>query len=507
MNLIIIIDFGSQTCHLIGRRLKDLGVEVIIINQENALDTIKKHQPKGIILSGGPSSVYEKGAPSIDKKIFSLNIPILGICYGWQLTAHLLGGKVESRKKEYGPANLEITNFDSLFYGFPKKISVWESHGDTVTKIPNNFITIASTETVPFAAVKHQVQNIFGVQFHPESSHTDKGGLIFNNYITRICKIPLVPKKINVKEILSQIKEKVGNKIVIGAFSGGTDSTVAGMLVTKAIGKKFIPLYIESGLMREGTSDRIKTVFPKLLGRKIKIINAKRIFLNKLKGVVDPEQKRKVIGKLYIQLFEKELKKNPKAHFLMQGTTYADFIHSKGTKNSVHIKSHHNVGGLPKNLKLKLLEPLKYFYTDEVRKIGLSLDLPKEVVFQQPFPGPGHAVRILGEVTAKRLKKQVRADAVLVDEMKKSGWYKKVFQCWTVLTNAKSTAIKGDARFFGDVIAIRIVNSKDRMSASWVDIPYDVLQRISTRIINEVPEISRVVYDITTKPPATMEWE
>lgn len=507
MSSILLVDFGSQTCHLIGRRLRDMGVKVNIVDPENAFALINKYQPKGIILSGGPSSVYEKGAPSIDKKIFSLNIPILGICYGWQLTTYLLGGKVESGKKEYGPANLEITDFDSLFYGFPKKIFVWESHGDTVMKVPNNFITIASTETVPFAAVKHQVQNIFGVQFHPESSHTEKGGLLFNNFVTRICKIPLVPKKINVEEIVQQIKEKVGNRIVIGAFSGGTDSAVAGMLVAKAIGKKFIPLYVESGLMREGTGNRIKTLFPKLLGMRVKVVNAKKIFLKKLKGVVDPEQKRKTIGKLYIQLFEKELKNTPKIHFLMQGTTYADFIHSKGTKNSAHIKSHHNVGGLPKNLKLELLEPLKFFYTDEVRKIGLSLNLPKEVVFQQPFPGPGHAVRILGEVTPERLEKQVMADAVLVNEMKKSGWYEKVFQCWTILTNSKSTAVKGDARFFGDVIAIRILNSKDRMSANWVNLPYEVLQRISTRIVNEVPGVSRVVYDITTKPPATMEWE
>ncbi|PIV62551.1 glutamine-hydrolyzing GMP synthase [Candidatus Roizmanbacteria bacterium CG01_land_8_20_14_3_00_33_9] len=507
MNSIILVDFGSQTCHLIGRRLKDLGIEVIIVDPEDVLSAIKKYQPKGIILSGGPSSVYEKNAPTINKKIFSLNIPILGICYGWQLTAYLLGGKVESGKKEYGPANLKISDFDSLFYGFPKKTSVWESHGDTVTKIPNNFITIASTESVSFAAVKHNTRNIFGIQFHPESSHTEKGGLLFNNFITRICKIPLVPKKINVEEIIQQIKEKVGERIVIGAFSGGTDSAVAGALVTKAIGKKFIPIYIESGLMRQGTIKRIKRVFPKLLGMKVKIIMAKKNFLETLKRVVDPEQKRKAIGKLYIQLFEKELINTPQAHFLMQGTTYADFIHSKGTKHAAYIKSHHNVGGLPKDIKLELLEPLKYFYTDQVREIGLQIGLPKDVVFQQPFPGPGHAVRILGEVTAQRLEKQVLADAVLVDEMKKSKWYEKVFQCWTILTNSKSTAVKGDTRFFGDVVAIRIVNSKDRMSASWVDLPYDVLQRISTRIVNEVPGISRVVYDITTKPPATMEWE
>jgi len=504
---IIIVDFGSQTCHLIGRRLQDLGVINKIVDPKDALVEIKKTNPKGIIFSGGPLSVYENGVLTIDKKIFTLSIPILGICYGWQLISHLLGGKVESGKKEYGPANLKVFDFNSLFYGFPKQTPVWESHGDTVIKAPNNFAVIASTDTVIFAAVKHLTKQIFGVQFHPESSHTKKGQLLLSNFATRICKIPLVPKKINTDEIIKQIKEKVGDKIVIGAFSGGTDSAVAGALVARAIGKQFVPIYIESGLMRQDTAKRIRSEFPKILGMKVKIVEARKEFLSALKGIVDPEQKRKTIGKLYIRLFEKELAQYPQACFLMQGTTYADFIHSKGTKNAAHIKSHHNVGGLPKEMKLELLEPLKYYYTDQVRQIGLHIGLPKEVIFQQPFPGPGHAVRILGEVTQERLAKQVLADAVLVDEMKKSKWYSKVFQCWTILTNSKSTAIKGDGRFFGDVIAIRIVNSKDRMSADWVDLPYKVLQRISTRIVNEVPGVSRVVYDITTKPPATMEWE
>lgn len=504
---IIIVDFGSQTCHLISRRIRDLGVETKIIDPKEALKAIERYNPKGIIFSGGPSSVYENGAPTIDKRILTLPIPVLGICYGWQLIAHLLGGKVESGKKEYGPANLATSDFDTLFYGFPKQTPVWESHGDTVIKAPKDFSILGSTDTVSFAAVKHSSKNIYGVQFHPESSHTEKGQLLFNNFITRICRIPLTPKKIKTDEMIQQIKEQVGNRIVIGAFSGGTDSVVAGALVAKAIGKKFIPVYIESGLMRSGTVERIRTEFPKILGMRVTVIEAKKEFLSALKGVVDPEQKRKTIGKLYVQLFEKELVKYPKAHFLMQGTTYADFIHSKGTKNAAHIKSHHNVGGLPSEMKLELLEPLKYYYTDQVRQIGLQIGLPKDVVFQQPFPGPGHAVRILGEVTSERLAKQVQADAVLVDEMKKSKWYHRVFQCWTILTDSKSTAVKGDARFFGDVVAIRIVNSKDRMSADWVDLPYAVLQRISTRIVNEVPGVSRVVYDITTKPPATMEWE
>lgn len=505
--MIYIIDFGSQTCHLIGRRLTDLGVENTIIEPENAMSKIKTKPPHGIIFSGGPNSVYERGAPTIDASIFDLSIPILGICYGWQLTSHILGGTVQLVKSEYGPANLQVSAHDDLLYGFPKESLVWESHGDSVIKMPQGFEVIASTHTVPFAAAHHPQKNIYGVQFHPESSHTERGTLLFENFATRICKVPLVPKKINTDEIITQIRHTVGDQSVIGAFSGGTDSAVAGALVARAIGKKFIPIYIESGLMRSDTIDRIKNEFPRVLGVKVKIIYAKKEFLSALRGVTDPEKKRKVIGNLYIRLFERELTKHTNVSFLMQGTTYADFIHSKGTKNAAHIKSHHNVGGLPKNMKLKLLEPLKYFYTDQVRQIGTLLKLPKDIVYQQPFPGPGHAVRILGEVTEERLNKQVQADAVLVDEMKKTGWYNKVFQCWTILTNAQSTAVKGDGRFFGDVIALRIVSTKDRMSADWVDMPYSVLQKISTRIVNEVRGVSRVVYDITTKPPATMEWE
>jgi len=505
--MIYIVDFGSQTCHLISRRLRDLGVETKILEPEQTLKHIKESPPRGIIFSGGPLSVYEKGAPAIDPAIFNLNIPVLGICYGWQLTAHLLGGTVSPVKKEYGPATLRVTHYRDLFYGFPETSKVWESHGDSVTMLPKGFTTLASTETVPFAAACHTKKPLYAVQFHPESSHSEKGTLLFENFVTRICKVAIVPKKINTGELIAQIREKVGPKLVIGAFSGGTDSAVAGAMVAAAVGKQFVPFYVDSGLMRDEATERIRTVFPKLLGVKVQVIEARAQFLKALKGVTDPEKKRKAICALYVKLFEQELKKYPDAKYLMQGTTYADFIHSKGTKHAAHIKSHHNVGGLPKHMKLELLEPLKYFYTDQVREIGTLLGLPKDVVYQQPFPGPGHAVRILGEVTEERLKKQVLADAVLIDEMKKAGWYEKVFQCWTVLTNAKSTAVKGDGRFFGDVVALRIVSSKDRMSADWVDLPYPVLQSIATRIVNEVPGVSRVVYDITTKPPATMEWE
>lgn len=509
--MIVIVDFGSQTTHLIGRRITDFGVPIEIIDPKDALQKVASLKPAGIILSGGPASVYEKGAPTIDKKIFTLGIPILGICYGWQLTAQLLGGTVKSAKKEYGPAELTISDFSDLCYGFPTQTRVFESHGDSVVQLPIGFSSIASTESLEHAAVKYvdSAKKIYGVQFHPEMHHTKEGRHLLKNFVTRICSLGLRSKRIELEKILVEIREKVGDRKVLGAFSGGTDSAVAGMLVAQAIGTNFLPFYVESGLMRAGTKERVVQEFPKLLGVPVRVIEAEKEFLTRLAGVTDPEKKRKVIGNLYIELFERELRHHRDVKFLLQGTTYADFIQAKGQgkDRSAHIKSHHNVGGLPDHMQLQLLEPLRYYYTDEVRKIGLKLELPRDVVFQQPFPGPGHAVRILGEVTRERLAKQRLADGILVDEMKKTGWYNKVFQCWTVLTNSQSTAVKGDGRFFGDVIALRIVNSKDRMTADWSRLPSAVLARLSTRIVNEVPDVSRVVYDITTKPPATMEWE
>jgi GMP synthase (glutamine-hydrolysing) len=505
--MIVIVDFGSQTTHLISRRLHDMGIDSEIIGPENAVKHTEKVKPAGVILSGGPAGVYEEGAPTIDKKVFELGLPVLGICYGWQLAAHLLGGKVESTKKEYGPAQLNIIKFNDFFLGAKTKSIVFESHNDSVTKMPAGFKVTASTNDVETAAAANEGKKIYGVQFHPEVSHSEQGALFLQNFVTRICNLGIKPKKIDLQMMVDDIKNKVGDSQVIGAFSGGTDSSVAGALVARAIGKQFIPVYIDSGLMREDTLGRVKKDFPKIFGVKVVVVEARKEFLARLKGVTDPEKKRKVIGGLYIELFEREMKKYPKAKFLLQGTTYADFIHSQGNKRSALIKSHHNVGGLPKDMKLKLLEPIRYFYTDQVRELGSKMGLPQDVVFQQPFPGPGHAVRILGEVTAARLAKQTLADSILIDELKKSGWYEKVFQSWTVLTNSQSTAVKGDGRFFGDVIALRIVNTIDRMTADWTKLPYELMTKIATRIVNEVPEVSRVVYDITTKPPATMEWE
>jgi len=505
--MILIVDFGSQTTHLIGRRLTDMGIAIHIATPEEAAKAVIDYKPKGIILSGGPSSVYEKGAPTLPKSFFDYQVPMLGICYGWQLMAHLLGGSVKSSRKEYGPALLNVHSSHPIFSGIKSSSTVWMSHGDSVVRAPKDFIVLGSTQQVEFGAVANLKRNIFGIQFHPEATHTEQGILLLLNFATHVCNLPIKPKVIDVNTIISQIKETVGNRLVIGAFSGGTDSAVAGALVAKAIGKQFKPFYVNNGLMRDDTLERIKILFPKILGIPVGIISAESEFLSALRGVIDPEKKRKAIGNQYIVSFEKQLKKYPKASLLMQGTTYADFIHSQGTKHSAHIKSHHNVGGLPKHMKLGLLEPLKYYYTDQVRQIGLQLGLPKDVVYQQPFPGPGHAVRILGEVTKERLAKQKLADSILVEEMKKSGWYEKVFQCWTILTGTNSTAVKGDGRFYGEVVALRLVSTLDRMSVDWVYPPQKVLQQISSRIVNEVPQVSRVVLDITTKPPATMEWE
>lgn len=507
--MIYIVDFGSQVTHLISRRFKELDIEVKIIDFENAVKVIKKEKPTGIVLSGGPSSVYSRNAPKINKKIYDFNIPVLGICYGLQLTAKLLGGKVVSGKKEYGPARIKILKRIDLTKNLPESYTVWMSHGDEVISLPKGFEILGSTKDVKMAFVADLKRKIYGVQFHPEVEHTEYGNNILKNF-AEICKTKTKKHLIDIKKIEDEIKNLAKDKYVIGAVSGGVDSTVAAVLTAKAIGEKFIPIFIDNGLMRDGTREYVEKIF-KHIGIKADIVDAKKETLRKLKGVVDPEKKRKIIGNLYIELFEREMTKLIKSGkdvgFLMQGTIYSDIIESKGTKNSAKIKSHHNVGGLPKNMKLGLIEPVRGFYKDEVREIGRRLGLPDEFVQKQPFPGPGYAVRIRGEVTKKRLIKQKIADKIVLEELENAKVLQNVFQSFPVLTGAESTAIKGDGRNFGEVIALRIIESKDVMTSTWAKIPYDVLQKISSRIVNEVPDISRVVYDITTKPPATMEWE
>jgi GMP synthase (glutamine-hydrolysing) len=536
--MILIVDFGSQTAHLIGRRLRQIGIKTEYANPSEALAFIKSEIPNpksktnskernlkvqkisnsdirasnlnGIILSGGPSSVYDTGAPTIPKEIFKLGIPVLGICYGWQLMAKLLDGSVKNTTKEYGPEKIVLSSkykVSSIFKNLPKQsFSVIVSHGDTVTKLPKGFETLGETKTVKYSAVANTKENLFGVQFHPEAYHTEYGQEILKNF-AMICNEQTSPISLNPQSIIDEMKKTVGNRKVICAVSGGVDSTVAAFLIAKAIGKNLIPVYVESGLMRQGTDEYVRKIFSLLVRSDLVIKDARKRFLKELNGVTDSEQKRKIIGRLYVEIFQEVARQHPEAAFLGQGTIYSDVIESKGSKHASHIKSHHNVGGLPSSLKLKLLEPLRNFYKDEVREIGRKAGLPEEIVMQQPWPGPGHAVNIMGEVTEKRLAQVMQADQIVTQEMKKAGLYQKVFECFAVMTGAYSTAVKGDERVYAEVIAIRSYDSVDIMTAEWSRIPYEVLAQMSTRIVNEVPDVSRVVYDITTKPPATMRWE
>lgn len=509
--MILVIDFGSQTAHLIARRIRDLGVPVQILEPKKFRPGMLP-EPSGIILSGGPSSVYEKGAPTIDPNIFSLGIPILGICYGLQLMAHLNGGQVVQGRKEYGPVKLELNlrGQDShLCQNMFPKFTVWMSHGDEIIKVPTGMKVMGTTKHMKFAVVGDVKKKIYGLQFHPEVEHTDFGLEFIRNFLA-ICGQKVSKQAISPDSLIDTIKEKVGDSYVIGAVSGGVDSTVAAVLTAKAIGSRFFPVYVDNGLMRHDTTDHVRNIF-KHVGIEPVIVDARSEMLVLLKGIKDSETKRKIIGRHYIEVFERELDKLEKQkiypQFLMQGTIYSDVIESKGSKHASKIKSHHNVGGLPKHMRMKLLEPVREFYKDEVRAIGLKMGIPKEFVYKQPFPGPGYAVRIRGEVTEARLKMEAIADKIVMEELGEAGLLDKIFISFPVMTGAMSTAVKGDGRSFSEVVALRVVESNDVMTSTWSRLPYDVLQTISSRIVNEVPDVSRVVYDISTKPPATMEWE
>lgn len=504
--MILIVDFGSQTAHLIGRRLRQLGVAAEYVDPEEAPQVIKEKNPTGIILSGGPSSVYEDGAPTLSKDVLTIGIPILGICYGWQLMAHLLGGEVKNTAKEYGPEIIHVDEKKGVLKDLPEKqFNVIVSHGDTVMSLPKGFEAIATTKSVEYTAVINQEDKLFGVQFHPEANHTEYGLEVLRNF-AMICKEELHPMSLDPQKIIDEIKEKVGNQKVICAVSGGVDSSVAAFLIGKAIGHNLIPVYV-SGLMRPETDKLVKYIFSELVHADLVVVNAKERFLKELKGITDPEEKRKTIGRIYVEIFDEQAALHKDATFLGQGTIYSDVIESKGSKHASHIKSHHNVGGLPKDMKLQLIEPVRNYYKDEVRELGRLAGLLEEVVMQHPFPGPGYAVRIRGEVTEKRLEQVKQADAIVLEEIKKAGLYETLFQCFALMTGAYSTAVKGDARAFAEVVGIRAYESVDVMTSQWADLPHEVLKKISSRIVNEVSDVSRVVYDITTKPPATMEWE
>lgn len=509
--MILLIDFGSQTAHLISRRIRELGQECAIAIPEEVFEWIGERKPKGIIFSGGPASVYEDNSPTIDPKIFNMGIPILGICYGQQLICHLLGGKIRAGfKKEYGPAKLvQSAKFkvqSRLLKGIPKISAVWMSHGDEVVRIPKGFKTYAVTKTIPHAVIADEKREIYGIQFHPEVIHTEYGEKLLENFL-KICGLTPQKKQIDkqfVENIIADIKDSVGSEKAICALSGGVDSSVAALLVHKAIGKNLTSIYVDSGLMREGETEVLRKVFKDNYKMNVDIVDTKNEFFKSIKKITDPELKRKIIGKTFIKVFEKEAKKTG-AKFLVQGTIYPDVIESAGTKHAQIIKSHHNVGGLPENMSLVLLEPLRNFYKDEVRNIGRILGLPEEIISRQPFPGPGLAVRIIGEVTSKNLDILRRSDKIVQEELKNIEG--KLWQVFAVFTGIKTTGVRGDNRAYGETIAIRAIEAQDAMSANFAHLPFDILEKISVRIVTEVPEVNRVVYDITNKPPATMEWE
>ncbi len=509
--MILIIDFGSQYNQLIARRVRESKVYCQIAPPSMDIEAIKELKPDGIILSGGPSSIYEKNSPKADSEIFNLGIPVLGICYGMQFMIDTLGGKVKrADKREYGFALLNVDKSKWLFDGIEGPTQTWMSHGDSIDTLPPGFSRTAFTDNTEVAACQNRKKNLYGLQFHPEVEHTKKGKAVLNNFIFTICgcKKAWTMKSFASKTIWEIAEQVEGKKVILG-LSGGVDSSVTALLIHKAIGKKLTCIFVDNGLLRKDEGKQLKERLTGSLDINIKFVNATKRFLEPLKGVTDPEKKRKVIGKVFMDVFEEEAAKIKDAEFLAQGTLYPDVIESESAFGgpSAIIKSHHNVGGLPKDMKLKLVEPLRYLFKDEVRLLGKEIGLPADLVWRQPFPGPGLAIRIIGEITAKRLKILREVDAVFIDEIKKNGYYKKLWQSFAVLLPLKSVGIMGDSRTYENIAALRAVTSKDAMTADWARLPHKLLAQVSNRIINEVDGVNRVVYDISSKPPGTIEWE
>ncbi len=506
---VVIVDFGGQYTQLIARRVREHKVYCEIVPYNTPYEKIEAAGPGALIFSGGSASVYAEDAPRCDARLYELGVPLLGICYGMQVMARDLGGDViRARNQEYGKTYIHIKKHNSLLSGLGNRFTAWMSHGDSVTRVPEGFETIAESDNTPIAAVADRQRGFYGLQFHPEVIHTPQGQQILGNFLFRICKFSGNWTMENfIETSIAEIQEEVGpeGKAVCG-LSGGIDSSVAAVLLHRALGDRLTCIFVDHGLLRKGEKEQVLETFRGEFHMNLVAVDAREEFLQRLQGVTDPEEKRKVIGNHFIRVFEREAERLGRVDFLVQGTLYPDVIES-GTATAAVIKSHHNVGGLPADMKFSLIEPFKYLFKDEVRKLAAELALPEEIVWRHPFPGPGLAVRVIGEVTPEKLALLQEADAIVIDEIKKAGLYREIWQAFAVLPDILSVGVKGDCRMYGHTIVLRAVTSQDGMTADWYPFPYEVLERISNRLVNDLPQVNRFVYDLTTKPPGTIEWE
>jgi len=508
---VVILDFGSQYSQLIARRVREQHVYSLLMPYTASEQEVMSLRPAGFILSGGPASVYEEGAPQLPEYVLASGLPVLGICYGMQLVARAMGGQVRhAERREYGPAEVEVAGASPLFAGLPGRLQVWMSHGDQVEALPPDFEAIASTSNCPIAAMGHPGLQVYGLQFHPEVAHTPLGREIIADFLFRLCRCqPNWTTESIIEQSVNEIRTRVGAEKVVCALSGGVDSSVTAAIIHRAIGDQLTCIFVDHGLLRQDEARQVVETFRHRFGSRLIALDESQVFLGALAGVADPEEKRRTIGERFIRVFEREARALGDVRFLGQGTLYPDVIESRGPDRAVaaRIKTHHNVGGLPEDMKLELVEPLRYLFKDEVRQVGAELGLPEEIVWRHPFPGPGLAVRVIGEVTRERVAILQRADAIFIEEIRRAGLYREIAQAFAVILPECSVGVMGDHRTYGNVIALRAVTTQDFMTVDWARLPHDLLAKVSSRIVNEVPSVNRVVYDVSSKPPATIEWE